>query len=425
MSFNAWMFLVICLLTIGELFFSAITIALRSFSHGKIKEAFKAYSQENFFDALVENRDKLVLAAALYRFVFLAGIFISILILFAGVSRPLTVTGYIFSFAITVLIYWIFALAVPHFWAKYNGEKIIAKSYTLLMLLSKLALPILIVLESYDLVVRRLAGVPEATEEEEQEEKQEEFLNGLEQRRIEGVVDKQQQWMIERVLRLSETTADEIMTPRTDIVAIELGCPREKILDTIISAGHSRVPVFRENIDSIIGFVYAKDLLTEVGKDPQHFTMADVMRKAYFVPETKLLRELLHEFQTQKLHIAVVLDEYGGTAGIVTIEDILEELVGEITDEYEEIPPEPVNQIEENVLEVDARTDIDDLNHHYDLDLPSEEDFDTVGGFVLAQLGRIPKTGESFRYKNITFTVALAETRKIKRVRLEIDKEPE
>ena len=138
-----------------------------------------------------------------------------------------------------------------------------------------------------------------------------------------------------------------------------------------------------------------------------------------FGPDTKPLRVLLHEFQNQKLHIAIVLDEYGGTAGIVTLEDILEELVGEITDEYEETPAEPIKKIDQNTIEADARTYIDDLNDECDLNLPEDEDYETIGGFVFSRLGYIPKADESFDYENLKFTIASAEARKIKRIKIQ------
>jgi putative hemolysin len=225
--------------------------------------------------------------------------------------------------------------------------------------------------------------------------------------------------MIENVLELSSSTADEIMTPRTDIVAVEVNADLHKVLDTITQAGHTRVPVYENNIDNILGLIYAKDLLSQIGKNPAEFKLRDKIREAYFVPETKPLRALLHEFQNQKLHIAVVLDEYGGTAGIVTLEDILEELVGEITDEYEETPTEPIRKINQDTIEADARTSVDDLNDEFELDLPEDEDYETIGGFVFSRLGYIPKTGESFDYENLKFTIASAETRKIKRIKIQ------
>ena len=225
--------------------------------------------------------------------------------------------------------------------------------------------------------------------------------------------------MIENVLELSETTAEEIMTPRTDIIAVNVNDDLQGILEIIINAGHSRIPVYEKNIDTIVGLIYAKDLLSEIGKSPGDFNIREKMRKPYFIPETKPLNDLLGEFQNQKLHIAVLLDEYGGTTGIVTIEDILEELVGEIVDEYEETPPESIKKIDETTIEVDARIYIDDLNNEFELALPEDEDYDTVGGFVFSHLGYVPKTGEIFEYENVKFTIAAAEARKIKRIRIQ------
>jgi len=423
-SYVGWVVLLICLLAGGTLFFSVNAVALRIFSRVKLQDAFKAANKgvaaEKLTDSLVENAEKLILTCSLYRLIFNMCILLLLVAVFSNLRQAgLQIKDYLLTFVIAMVIFSVFGLAIPHAWAKYAGEKILSRTYRLLMLFERLAWPILYVLKVYDGFVRRLAGVVEATPEEKQEEKQEEFLNGLEQRRMEGVVDKEEQEMIESVLELSETTADEIMTPRTDIVAVEVNSDLQTVLETITTAGHTRVPVCEENIDNIIGLVYAKDLLSEIGKNPQDFKLRNKMRDAYFVPETKPLRVLLHEFQNQKLHIAIVLDEYGGTAGVVTLEDILEELVGEITDEYEETPPEPVRKIDQNTIEVDARTYIDDLNDEFELDLPEDEDYDTIGGFVFSYLGYVPKTAETFNYKNLKFTIASAEARRIKRIRIQ------
>jgi len=345
-SYAAWTVLLICLLACGTLFFSVNAIALRTFSHIKLQEAFKAANKKenfkNLIERLVESEEELILTCSLYRLIFNMCI---LLMLVAVLAKPgqqgqqgNSAIGYLLTFVIAMVIFSVFSLAIPHAWAKYAGEKILSRTYKLLMLSAIVASPVLYIFKLYDGFVKRLAGIAETTPEEQQEEMQEEFLNGLEQRRTEGVLDEEEQEMIENVLELSNSTADEIMTPRTDIVAIEVNSDLQKVLETINIAGHTRVPVYEKNIDNIIGLVYAKDLLSEIGKDPADFHIRDKMRDVYFVPETKPLRALLHEFQNQKLHIAVVLDEYGGTAGIVTLEDILEELVGEIADEYEETP---------------------------------------------------------------------------------------
>lgn len=420
MSYVGWVVLVICFLAGGTLFFSVNAIALRVFSHVKLQEAFKAANKENLTEQVAANAENLILTCFLYRLILNMCVLLLLVHVFARLRQAsFSAVDYILVFIIALAIFSVFSLAIPHAWAKYAGEKILSRTYRLLTLFAVVAGPVLYIWRLTDGLVRRLAGVVQSTPEEEHEEKQEEFLNGLKQRRIEGVVDKEEQEMIENVLELSETTADEIMTPRTDIVAVEVTSNLQTVLETIISAGHTRVPVYEENIDNIVGLVYAKDLLSEIGKDSAEFKLRDKMREAYFVPETKLLRVLLHEFQNQKQHIAVVLDEYGGTAGIVTLEDILEELVGEITDEYEVIPAEPIKRIDEHTIDVDARTSIDDVNDEFDSDIPEDEDYDTIGGFVFSRLGYIPKTGETFDYDNLKFTVASAEARRIKRINIQ------
>jgi len=418
----------ICLFTGATLFFSVNGIALRTFSHVKLQQALSSRRRRepergkilDLTDRVIENTEKLILTCSLYRLFFNMCILLLLVAALAKLrpAKP-TISDFALAFIIAMALFSVFSLAIPHAWAKYAGEKILARTYRLLMLFSIIVSPILYVFRLYDGLIRRLAGVAQISPEERQEEKQEEFLTGLERRRTEGVLDREEQKMIEHVLELSETTAGEIMTPRTDIVAVEVKSDLITILETIKSAGHTRVPVFEDNIDNIVGLIYAKDLLAEIGKNPADFKIRDKMREAYFVPETKLLRVLLHEFQNKKQHIAIVLDEYGGTAGIITLEDILEELVGEITDEYEKTPPIPIKKIDQNTIDVDARTYIDDLNDQLELNLPEDEDYDTIGGFVCSRLGYIPKAGESFDYENLKFSITSAEPRRIKHIRIQ------
>jgi CBS domain containing-hemolysin-like protein len=426
-NYAGWAVLLVCLLAGGSLFFSVNAVALRIFSHVKLQEAFKAAikkeDSKDLTERLSEKEEELILTCSLYRLIFNMCILLVLVSIFTGRGEPGQRIGSVVDYLLAALvafgIFSVFSLAIPHAWAKYAGEKILSRTYRIVLLFAFIASPILYIFKLYDGFVRRLAGIAETTPEEQHEEKQEEFLTGLEQHKTEGVLDEEEQEMIENVLELSSSTADEIMTPRTDIVAVEVNSDLQKVLETITSGGHTRVPVYEENIDNIAGLIYAKDLLAEIGKDPVDFKLRDKMRKAYFVPETKPLRVLLHEFQNQKLHIAVVLDEYGGTAGIVTLEDILEELVGEITDEYEETPTEPIKKIDQNTIEADARTYIDDLNDEFELNLPEDEDYETIGGFVFSRLGYIPKANESFDYENLKFTIASAEARKIKRIKIQ------
>ena len=408
-----WSILGLAVLTGVSLFYTLNNLALRAYSFVKLQEAFKARNKESRADRLVEQEERLVITCLFFRLIANIGIL--------GMLAHLMLIrhiGYGWFFLLALLLLAVFSFVVPYSWAKYMCETILVHTHRVLELSAWIAAPALGLLNLHDRFVRRLAGVAESSPEEEQEEKQEEILSFVEQSRMEGVVDEEELTMIENVLELGDTTAEEIMTPRTDVNAIEVNTDLHTAVRKISDAGHSRIPVYEGNIDNIIGLLYAKDLLSEIGRDHQAFSLRDKIRKAYFVPETKPLRDLLHEFQNQKLHIAVVLDEYGGTAGIVTIEDILEELVGEIVDEYEETPKEAIQRIDETTVEIDARMYVDDLNEEFDIELPEDEDYDTVGGFVFSHLGYIPRAGESFDYQNINFTVVAAGPRQIKRLRI-------
>ena len=407
---DGWAILFICLLTGLSLFFSLNGFSLSIFSRVKVQEALKARNKEALFDRFIEKHESLLLTCALFAVLTNVGAVVMLGTLFTPASS-------IFFFLLAVVIIEIFCVVIPYSWAKYTSDFILSKTCRVLLFFACIAKPFLYMYRLHDHFAMRLAGVTDTTPD--QEERQEELLSVVEQGIIDGVVDEEEMEMIENVLELSDSTADEIMTPRTDLKALNADEDLQGVLETISDAGHSRIPVYEDNIDNIIGLVYAKDLLGEIGKDPADFKLRDKMRKAYFVPETKPLRDLLHEFQNQKLHIAVVLDEYGGTAGIVTIEDILEELVGEIVDEYEETPSEEFKKIDEVTVEVDARMHIDDLNEEFEISLPEEEDYDTVGGFVFSHLGYIPKTGEIFKHEGLSFTIAAAETRRINRIKIQ------
>ncbi|MBN2589723.1 MAG: HlyC/CorC family transporter [Sedimentisphaerales bacterium] len=417
-----WAIILICFCAMGTLFFSINVVALRTFSLGKLQDAFKEINNKENYEELAiyisEKAENFILSCWLFRLIFNMCIVMLLVDIFFVLNFSHQAWSYLFSAIIALLIFSTFSIAIPQAWAKYSGEVFLSRTYKILAFFTFISSPALYVFRLHDGIIRRLAGVTESTPQEQHEEKQEEFLTDLEQHKTEGALDEEEQEMIENVLELSNSTAVEIMTPRTDIIAIEVNSDLQKVIDTITEAGHTRVPVYEENIDNIVGCIYAKDLLSEIGQNPSDFKLREKIREPYFVPETKPLRILLHEFQNQKLHIAVVLDEYGGTAGIVTLEDILEELVGEIADEYEDTPTSPAKKIDENTIEADARTSVYDLNDEFELNLPEDEDYETIGGFVFSQLGYIPKTGEIFDYKNIKIEITAAEARKIKRIKI-------
>jgi putative hemolysin len=244
--------------------------------------------------------------------------------------------------------------------------------------------------------VRRLAGVPQTEAAgAEAEHIEREILSAVSEGEASGAVHEADADMIASVIEFRDKDVAAIMTPRTEIVALPATATLIEAKETIIREGHSRIPIYGRNIDDILGVLYAKDLLSCDEHEP--FDPMDSMRKVPFVPETKRIPDLLAELREKKVHLAIVVDEYGGTAGLVTIEDIIEEIIGEISDEYEAAGPSPIRRIDERTLEVDARVRIDELNEELNVDLPEDKDYDTVGGFLFSEMGKVPAAGEELR----------------------------
>ncbi len=406
------------LLVVLLLVSSTISIALRIPSRARIADVLAKAGREKELKRLVEFLPHLTLANGALRSGFAIGVVLLTLAVCerAGASTPLARygVGFLAAWAVTL----VFGVAIPYAWARYAGEGLLASSLPILHGTRALLFPLVAVLRAFDEPVRRLAGVPRRTAESQADELEREFLKLISEGEMHGAVDEEEKEMIESVIDLRDTQSEAIMTPRTDIIAAQKSVTLDEAKALIVECGHSRIPVYGETIDEILGVLYAKDLLRR--SDVEVFDVTKVMRPALFIPETKLLRDLLHEFQEEKVHIAVVLDEYGGTAGIVTIEDILEELVGEIVDEYESEEPAPLRRIDDETVEVDARMSIDDVNDELDIELPEDEDYETIGGFVFSTLGRIPKAGEHCEFRNVAIQVIAAEPRRITRLRMRV-----
>jgi CBS domain containing-hemolysin-like protein len=235
----------------------------------------------------------------------------------------------------------------------------------------------------------------------------------------EGVIEEDEKQMIAGIFEFGETTVREIMVPRLDIVAVEVSEPLSQALDLIIGNGHSRIPVFEDSIDHLLGVLYAKDLLLCLRDGSQDISVRQLLRQAYFVPQSKKLDELFEEMQAHRIHMALAVDEYGGTAGLVTIEDLLEEIVGEIQDEYDTEEPQ-LKKLAPEIYIFNARYDIDEVSQLIDVDLSAgRENIDTLGGFIYSQLGRVPEQSESIQFKDWRFTVLSVDSRRIEEVRVE------
>ena len=233
-----------------------------------------------------------------------------------------------------------------------------------------------------------------------------------------GVLDVEERDMIHSVFALGDKKVHEVMVPRTDIVAIDVNTPPHEVLENVVRAGHSRIPVFEGSSDQIIGVLYVKDLFRRLARGEKDVTVRPFLRPAQFVPETKKVDELLREMQKDKVHIAIVVDEYGGTAGLVTIEDLVEEIVGEIRDEYD-VEGELVLPVSEHEAVMDARVPFSEVQETFGIDTPDGADeFDTLGGFVTHELGRLPKAGETVQRDGVRFVVETVDGRRIGRVRV-------
>jgi putative hemolysin len=234
----------------------------------------------------------------------------------------------------------------------------------------------------------------------------------------ETVIEDDEKEMIASVFQLGETLVREVMVPRIDVDAVPGDLPMLEALDLILRAGHSRIPVYEDTIDNVIGILYAKDLLRYLRDGRTDVSLKKILRMAYFIPESKKVDDLLRELQQRKVHVAVVVDEYGGTAGLVTIEDLLEEIVGEIQDEYDAEEP-TVEALSEREYLFDARINLDEVNERVGGKLASEGS-DTLGGYIYGQLGKVPAVGDTIDVDNMKIEVLSVAGRRIKQVRVSL-----
>ena len=234
-----------------------------------------------------------------------------------------------------------------------------------------------------------------------------------------GTIDNHEATMLQNFFGFANTVVREIMVPRTEIFMVNVEENINELADMIISSGHTRIPVYRDNVDNIIGVINAKDVLKVIKNNhvDEHFSIEFLARELLIVPENKFISDLLSDFTSSKNQIAAVVDEHGGIAGIVTIEDILEEIVGEIYDEFDKVETPEVVKIDEHTLNVSCKMDIEDINERFDLDIPNE-DFQTIGGYVFGLLGREPELNDVIEDKNITYTILEIDGRRISRIKM-------
>lgn len=401
---------------IASLIFSSLSYSLRDFSRPRLEEWLQRHRRPACLPEILDHTPDHVLTTAVLRL--LANILI--LVLSLALVQQLTLanwTEYLIASLFAGVICLFVAVAIPQAIARHVGEPLIGALAIPLRWLRLALSPLTALMHGIDAFVARAAGTPAEPESEQIEQ---EILSVVEEGEKEGVVDEQEREMIESVIEFRDIHVGQIMTARPEIIGLELTDNLETVRQTIIATGHSRIPVYEGTLDKIVGVLYARDLLKYLGTEASQFQIRSVMRPVFYVPETKLLRDLLQDFRLQKIHIAIVLDEYGGTAGLVTIEDILEELVGEISDEHEPAEPAMLKRIDDRTTEADARIYIDELNRMLGLGIPEDAGFDTLGGFLTTTIGRIPECGAVFDYGPARYTILAAEPQKIDRVKIEL-----
>lgn len=428
MTAGWWLIITMALLIVASIF-STMVVSLHKFSRGKLGRLSETHPNERTrarLSVILEHPYEHAAAMAMLRIP---------LQLAAGVTTIMYVSGLraevnpgwvsaLIGVAVCAPLIWLFNVLISQSIAHHGPEKAIVLFSFMARFVHTAMGPVALVVRFVDEVVRRLLSTDGDGEDAGIDA---ELLSVVTEREREGHIDEAERDMIEAVVEFRSTTVEQIMTPRTEIDALPYSDDLSAVQAFVDEHGHSRAPVYEESLDKVVGVLYAKDLLRWIlshGGNGTPFVLRNILRPVAFVPETKTVRELLTQLLAEQVHIAMVADEYGGTSGLVTMEDIVEEIFGDIQDEYENAE-DIVGGVEINEAEaaavIDARTPIDDTNDELEplgVELPESDDYDTVAGFVSATLGRIPDAGETFDHGTARIEVLEAEPTRVVRVRV-------
>ena len=321
---------------------------------------------------------------------------------------------------VVTLILLIFSELTPKVFAVKNSFLFAEKVSIPLVLFFYLFYPIIAILDKFPALV---SGVV-ATRIKNHFLSKEELKTLIEISQEHGALEKDEREMIHSIFEFSQTTVREIMVPRIDMVCVEKNSSIDELIKIIKAKGHTRIPVYEEKIDNIIGIIHAKELLPFINHSKKReMKLSDLAREAYFVPETKRIDELLGELQREKQHMAIVVDEYGGTAGLITLEDVLEEIVGEIQDEYDQEKP-LFTKLADNKYLVNAKIDLDELNEQLGMELPVDKNYESLGGLIYEQIGAVPRRNQEIKYGPYRFIVEKVQKNRIVEVILIKEEQP-
>ena len=402
--------------------------ALRDFSYSRLEDMCVKRGAPDRFGQILKMQGQALLALEFLLTLSTLGL-ATVLCIWIGwpVAEPEKFLGsgtvqFILRYAIFAVLAFVAADLLPWTVARVASEWFLCVFWPLIEALQAILTPLLWVANVLDHYAHRLAGRTEV-EADDSTKFEEEIRSVAEEGEREGALDSGSSAMIQRVMQLQDEDIGAIMTPRTEMDCVSADLTLEEARQQLVESGHSRIPVIGDSTDDVLGLLYSKDLLkalTPVRSGHVIPVLRDIIREPVFVPITTEIPSLLELMKRQKVHIAIVHDEYGGVAGLVTMEDILEEIVGEIADEYDdEDLSDDIRVLNDSAIEVSARVRLDELNRRYDFGFPEDGEFDTIGGFVFSQKGSMPSPGESLTWQKLLLTVLNADARVVKRLRIE------
>jgi CBS domain containing-hemolysin-like protein len=415
--------LVIALVAVVAAIASFARESLRSLSRSRLDEACRRLRRQERFGVILRGSTDAFHAVELVSAVSV-GVVAALLALrfdadMQGRNAPadwlaLAVEGFVLAASFVLVLF-----ALPWSLARVTGERFVAGAWPAIEGWTRLARPYVALVRRTDRFLHRLWGLREPGGSNI-EQLTREIKSVVDLGYREGILASHARRMIERVIAMEEEDVAAIMTPRTDMDTIPADVPLVEARRLMLEAGHSRMPVVGQSTDDIVGILYAKDLLRHLSLDDgRGLALKDIVREPFYVPETTGIDKLLESMKRKRVHIAIVLDEYSGVAGLVTMEDVLEQIVGEIVDEYDRAEDTGIRIVGPGSIEVAPWVRLDDLAEQFGFDLPSDEDYDTIGGFIYAQFGRIPRKREVLSWKQLRLTVLDADKRRVHRIRID------
>jgi putative hemolysin len=401
---------------VGAAFFATMRLALQHSLPERVLARTRSDARRSALRPLLERVGELASSARLLELL-CDLVFASLLVGWLAGDAPLEGWTVVRALILSVPILLLATEALPAVVARGWGDSLLIAALRPFHVLQLPISAVVVVLEGARRALMRVFGLQESFGDTRK------IVEGLreviEDSELEGDLDETEREIIENVMEFRDVDAAAIMTPRTEIHGIEISSDLVAAASRTSESGHSRIPVYEGSLDTILGTISARDLVNVAASEglrQSPLELREILRPAYFVPETKPVSEILTEFRREKVKMAIVLDEYGGTAGLVTLGDVITEIVGDIHDEFDEDAPHSVQRLDDGSAEVDASLHVSDVNEELDLEIPDGEDFETLAGFVLSELGHFPKQGEVFQHDGVEYRVIEASDRRVLRV---------